>query len=356
MPATNRDHDCYVKRWAVAHPLLFCVLSTFGWYSLLLVSGPVVATLLPVGLVWVIGWWRETGLRWQWPTWRWWLVLPPLVAAAGCLVIAGRFSFAVLTLAVSVEIAGRGLAHFALRGLGSWRAAPIVTVLYAGADLLLVPVTAATLVFAVAAGFCLTALRWRLNTIWPLAILHGVLLASLATGWWLLPFAIGLVGYGCWLLRGYPLKHMALRPTVRVLCFDHQDRVLLVCWRDPSDGTLAWDAPGGGIKPGETPLQTARREMGEELGLPQECVIDQHVPIQRDTHWDNARYVGVEPCYFARVGEDVSLNHAGLEPHEVRLIREFRWVAPAKATSLPGRVQLLRLAEVAELLAARVTA
>jgi 8-oxo-dGTP pyrophosphatase MutT (NUDIX family) len=32
-------------------------------------------------------------------------------------------------------------------------------------------------------------------------------------------------------------------------------------------GSRAWDLPGGASRHGEAPLQTARREMGEELGL-----------------------------------------------------------------------------------------
>jgi G:T/U-mismatch repair DNA glycosylase/ADP-ribose pyrophosphatase YjhB (NUDIX family) len=58
---------------------------------------------------------------------------------------------------------------------------------------------------------------------------------------------------------------LPLRPAVRTLVLDPADRTLLVRFSFP-DATV-WASPGGGIDPGETPEQAARRELVEECGL-----------------------------------------------------------------------------------------
>jgi G:T/U-mismatch repair DNA glycosylase len=56
------------------------------------------------------------------------------------------------------------------------------------------------------------------------------------------------------------------RAAVRALLVDRRDRTLLVQFRDAA-GQVWWATPGGGIEPGETPEQTLRRELAEEVGL-----------------------------------------------------------------------------------------
>jgi 8-oxo-dGTP diphosphatase len=53
------------------------------------------------------------------------------------------------------------------------------------------------------------------------------------------------------------------RTAAGVLFFDADDRVMLVTPTYKAD----WDIPGGGVQPGETPLEGARREVKEELGV-----------------------------------------------------------------------------------------
>lgn len=52
----------------------------------------------------------------------------------------------------------------------------------------------------------------------------------------------------------------------RVIVIDDDDRVLLVRFEFP-DGRAVWATVGGGLEPGETHEDAARRELAEEAGL-----------------------------------------------------------------------------------------
>lgn len=60
-----------------------------------------------------------------------------------------------------------------------------------------------------------------------------------------------------------------LRPSGRVILLDLEDRILLftVDQRDAETGKPFWFTPGGGVEAGESPEETARRELFEETGL-----------------------------------------------------------------------------------------
>jgi 8-oxo-dGTP diphosphatase len=60
-------------------------------------------------------------------------------------------------------------------------------------------------------------------------------------------------------------EHLNLRPAVRALLIDPDDRVLLVRF-EFGDGPV-WATPGGGIEPGEEVMDALRRELAEEVGL-----------------------------------------------------------------------------------------
>ena len=64
-------------------------------------------------------------------------------------------------------------------------------------------------------------------------------------------------------LRAKVGHDLLILPSVTIIAYDEQGRILLVRHGD----TSVWVAPGGAIEPGERPAETAIREMEEETGL-----------------------------------------------------------------------------------------
>jgi 8-oxo-dGTP pyrophosphatase MutT (NUDIX family) len=130
------------------------------------------------------------------------------------------------------------------------------------------------------------------------------------------------------------------RPAVRVLCLDGDARVLLLQWRDPASGDLLWEPPGGGIEPGESPFDTARRELVEETGLDPDAIEDRYVSVERDVLWNGKRFFGPEEFFLARYADAApELKPAGLLPDEQRNLVTTRWVSWNELGALPERLE-----------------
>jgi 8-oxo-dGTP pyrophosphatase MutT (NUDIX family) len=136
------------------------------------------------------------------------------------------------------------------------------------------------------------------------------------------------------------------RPAARVICVDGAGRVLLMHWHDTISGQTLWEPPGGGIDPGETPFEAARRELTEETGLPGEAVLNRWVPVRREFDWLGTRYAKTERFYLARFGGVPEVDPKAFTAEEDSAYLGFGWFSPAEMTELPGALEPPDLREV----------
>ncbi|MDW8308233.1 MAG: NUDIX domain-containing protein [Verrucomicrobiales bacterium] len=123
--------------------------------------------------------------------------------------------------------------------------------------------------------------------------------------------------------------------TVGALIFNDAGEVLMIRTHKWSD---LWGIPGGKIQWGETAEAALRREIREETNLE---IRDVHLVLVQDC---------IRPPEFYRDAHFVLLNYTCrcVEPARVRLndeAREFRWVSPAGALTMPLNAPTRRLLE-----------
>jgi 8-oxo-dGTP pyrophosphatase MutT (NUDIX family) len=124
------------------------------------------------------------------------------------------------------------------------------------------------------------------------------------------------------------------RVGARVLVLDRDERVLLLLGADPADPAAGtwWFTPGGGLDPGETLAQAARRELAEETAL----VLDELGPaVWRRTarfSFMGRRYCQDETFFLARV-DSHEVNGAGRTEIERRGILGHRWWSVAELSA-----------------------
>lgn len=145
------------------------------------------------------------------------------------------------------------------------------------------------------------------------------------------------------------------RPAVRIACLDCSSRLLLMHWRDPVSAELLWEPPGGGIEPGETPIQAAVREWTEETGIPVEVVAEEGAPppalgtarlyadrfrvVHRVERWAGRIVVADEPVFLATCGgAGPQLSRERLLPDEQVNLVGSAWLSRDEVRALPDRV------------------
>ena len=118
------------------------------------------------------------------------------------------------------------------------------------------------------------------------------------------------------------------RPTSRVLLLDEHGRTLLFTVDEPDQetGKRFWFPPGGGVEPGETHEEAARRELLEETGIDREpgpCiwVREPHVwYFKPHETW----YRSIERYYLVRV-ENPEVTKDRWTELELQVISRFQW-------------------------------
>ncbi|MET7342618.1 NUDIX hydrolase [Streptomyces sp. NPDC087866] len=143
------------------------------------------------------------------------------------------------------------------------------------------------------------------------------------------------------------------RSTSRVLLVDEEDRLLLLCGRDPRrPGARWWFTVGGGVEPGESPIQAAVRETWEETAL--RIAGDRLGPLAwtRQTLFsvDGRFYDQYEEYRLARVTVD-EVRSMNVETEEARYGHRW-WTVP----ELAGTVETVRPKGMATLLPGLLTA
>jgi len=120
---------------------------------------------------------------------------------------------------------------------------------------------------------------------------------------------------------------LLLTPAAGVATFDEGGRLLLA--RHVHDGL--WATPGGGVEPGESPLEAAIREVGEETGLlVQDCILFGAYggPDFEVTYPDGTRTAYVVTMYGTTTFD-------GSLELQVDELREVAWVDQLSAEELP---------------------
>ncbi|MFT4218337.1 MAG: NUDIX domain-containing protein [Micropruina sp.] len=141
------------------------------------------------------------------------------------------------------------------------------------------------------------------------------------------------------------------RRAVRVIVTDGS-RVLLLRDSDPGvPGLHWWITPGGGVDPGEGPLQTAVRELAEETGLR----VDPDAlrgPLMRRfvIHGYSDQVLGQsELFYLLRVDEPFEVDTSGFTDDEKVTIAAWDWLPVDALAELPEQVWPVTLGELVAL-------
>ncbi|MGO4169939.1 NUDIX domain-containing protein [Novosphingobium sp. YAF33] len=132
------------------------------------------------------------------------------------------------------------------------------------------------------------------------------------------------------------------RRAVRAVLLTPDQKVLLIRIQPPVDAAF-WVMPGGGIGPGEDPVDALRRELREELGLVR-CQPGPVVWLRHHTFdWDGRRLSQREEYRIVPVGR---FDARMLDPREARFVTALRWWPLGDLAHAPERLTPLAAADI----------
>ena len=140
---------------------------------------------------------------------------------------------------------------------------------------------------------------------------------------------------------------MRQRPTVRIILISPAGRTLMIRYEDArtAQAPIFWLTPGGGVDPGETLIEAARRELKEETGVADAAFGPVVWCDEPRVTYLGERLQILQSYFVARCGSE-ALSSDGWTALEREVIREMRWWTPQDLRDLSEPVYPRRIADL----------